>query len=177
MTLSDFATFSTAISGLAVVVTLVFLLLQMRQNNRNQQSLIQQGRSARHMLTVLARTEPYLSEAVARVVAGDTGIDPSQRQAVSAWATAILWSHEDSFLQHRAGTLDAASFETDASALKGILALPFCRVQWRGLRRLSNGAYGDYVDRLMTETPAVKPKPNAHAQWQAPMAEGIAHAV
>ena len=44
MSLSDLAALGSFISGVAVVVTLVFLLVQMRQTNRNQKSLMQQGR-------------------------------------------------------------------------------------------------------------------------------------
>jgi len=35
------------ISSVAVVVTLVFLLIQTRQTNRNQKSLMQRGRTSR----------------------------------------------------------------------------------------------------------------------------------
>jgi hypothetical protein len=50
MSLADLASLA---SSLAVVVSLVFLGLQIRQSNRNQRSLMQQGRSARNVAIVL----------------------------------------------------------------------------------------------------------------------------
>ena len=44
MTLSDFATFSTAISGFAVTVSLIDLALQTHQNAKHTNALIHQGR-------------------------------------------------------------------------------------------------------------------------------------
>ena len=44
MTLSDFATFSTAISGLAVTASLIYLALQTHQNAKHTKALILEAR-------------------------------------------------------------------------------------------------------------------------------------
>ena len=51
MSLADLASLA---SSVAVVVSLLFLGLQIRQSNRNQRSLMQQGRSARNVDSSLA---------------------------------------------------------------------------------------------------------------------------
>jgi hypothetical protein len=51
MSLSDLAALGSFVSGVAVMVTLIFLLLQMRQANRNQRALMQRMRSARNIET------------------------------------------------------------------------------------------------------------------------------
>lgn len=45
MTLSDLASLGSFVSGLAVAITLVFLLLQARQNTQNLRSSVQQARA------------------------------------------------------------------------------------------------------------------------------------
>jgi hypothetical protein len=57
MSLSDLASLGSFVSGVAVVATLVFLGLQMRQTNLNQRALMQQGRSARTADSMLRISE------------------------------------------------------------------------------------------------------------------------
>jgi hypothetical protein len=52
MTLNDFATLSTAISGIAVTVSLIYLAVQTRQNARHTKALLQQGQSDRVVSTL-----------------------------------------------------------------------------------------------------------------------------
>lgn len=54
-----------------------------------------------------------------------------------------------------------------------LFALPVFRVQWQAVRVLSNGAYRDYVDALMRETP-VRRQDNFREAWNAHSAETLA---
>ena len=47
MTLSDLAAIGSLVSGLAVLVSLVYVSIQIRQTERNQRALINQGAMAR----------------------------------------------------------------------------------------------------------------------------------
>src|SRR5258708_991482 len=79
MTLSDFATFSTAISGLAVTASLIYLALQTHQNSKHSRALIQQGRAAQFQdLISQWAADPALAEVVMRGGAGDLTMDPIQ---------------------------------------------------------------------------------------------------
>ncbi len=53
MTLSDFATFSTAISALAVTASLIYLAMQTHRNAKHTKALIAQGRVG-NLLSMLA---------------------------------------------------------------------------------------------------------------------------
>ena len=70
MTLSDLAAIGSFISGLAVVITLAFLLLQMRQTNKNQRALMQHGRSTRNIETLARSLEPHVQPSFTRAMAG-----------------------------------------------------------------------------------------------------------
>src|SRR5437763_10050808 len=100
MSLSDLASLASVVSGLAVVVSFVFLALQIRQANRNQRSLIQQGRADNAVEMMLRLTDPALHESMMRGRVGDLTMAPAQIDAfVRAWiATFSLW--EDDYLQH-----------------------------------------------------------------------------
>ena len=47
MSLSDLASLGSFVSGLAVMISLIYLAVQIRQAERNQKAMIQQGRTAR----------------------------------------------------------------------------------------------------------------------------------
>lgn len=131
MTLSDLASLGSFVSGVAVLVTLLFLLLQMRQSNRNQKSLMQQGRSARLVSMNLAIAHPDIARIYHLGLSGDEALNQVEFSSYFQLIAALFLNFEDSFRQHRAGTLDNESFETDRGALRGISAMmPGFRAAW-----------------------------------------------
>lgn len=172
VTLSDLAAIGGLVSSLAVVTTLAFLMLQMRQADKNQKALLQQGRSARVTDLILKRTEPELSKALARGLQADLTIEDWQVEAVNAFFAALFWSIEDSFLQFRTGLQLATAWETDKATLRGFFAVPACRVSWTMNRHLMSGEYRDLVDGLAREVKPQAPT-DIQATWKALMAQEL----
>ena len=154
MSLSELAALGSFISGVAVVVSFIFLAFQIRQSNRNQRSLMQQGRTERNVNILLKVTEPYLSETVAAAHGNCVSLDPARVWSFYGFAAAVFWSYEDSFIQFQAGTLDARSWDSDVTTIKRLLASPAYRVVWKIARDGMSGAYRDYLDSVMREVPA-----------------------
>lgn len=173
MTLSDFASLGTLISSLAVLVSLGLLGLQVRQANRNQRALMQQGRSARTVDILLRMSELQMAGVLGQVYRCDETLDEAQIISFYGFASATFWNSEDSFLQHRAGTLDAASWATDVATLKGLLRSPAYRAAWTMARYAATGGYADFIDSLILE---VKPqrRGDISAQWRALIAAEMA---
>ena len=69
MSIADLASLA---SSVAVVVSLVFLGLQIRQSNRNQRSLMQQGRSARNVELLSRLSNPSVSDVISRAATGES---------------------------------------------------------------------------------------------------------
>jgi hypothetical protein len=72
MTLADLSTIAGLISSLAVLVSLIYLAIQVRQAERNQQASIRQGRATRAVDIILASAEPALVAAMPK--GGDVAI-------------------------------------------------------------------------------------------------------
>jgi hypothetical protein len=72
MSLADLASLA---SSVAVVASLLFLGLQIRQSNRNQRSLMQQGRSARNVELLSRLSDPRVSDVISRAANGETLTD------------------------------------------------------------------------------------------------------
>ena len=175
MSLSDIAAVGSLLSGTAVIATLAFLLLQIRQTDKNQKALLQQGRSARVTELILKRAEPELSKSLTKGFRADLAIADHEVEAINAFFAALFWSIEDSFLQFRAGLLLATSWQTDAATLRGFIAVPACRVAWLMNRELMSGEYRDHVDALMRDVRA-NPPSNTLETWKRLMTEELASA-
>ena len=173
MTLSDLAAIGGFVSGLAVVVTLVFLLLQMRQQTQSLRASMQQGRAARIGQYSLQRTEPFLSEAIVRAVSSDLTLNSAMVQAFLAHAVSVFFNLEDVLLQHRSGNIDQANLESELTILRGYLAVPAYRTAWRINRDFTAPDYRDFVDKLMRETKVV-PFPDFSEVWKKTLSEELA---
>jgi hypothetical protein len=173
MSISDLSGF---ISSIAVLATLILLLLQMQQTNRNQKALMQQGRSARITAQQAVTTEPTLAAAMVRGFASDTSLDPLQVRMINAFIQAFFWSHEDSFLQHKAGLLDEATWASDLASIRTALSAPAFRVGWKMARFQTGGVYRDFVDGQLHEVKVRKAFDEA-AIWKRLMEKEIADAV
>jgi hypothetical protein len=151
LSLSDIAAVVSVVSGVAIVFSLIFLALQIRQSNRNQKSLMQQGRTARTVGILLKMSDPYVGEIIAEAQINCAAMEPAKIWAFYGFAAAIFWTYEDSFLQLQANTLDDCSWESDATTIRRLLAYPVYRTVWRMARDGMGGAYREWVDSVMAE--------------------------
>jgi hypothetical protein len=151
MSLSDLAAIGSFVSGIAVVFSFLFLALQVRQSNRNQKSLIQQGRTARNVDILLRMSDPSMSKIIAESYVDCTGMDAPSICSFYAFVGAVFWTYEDSYLQFHAGMLDAQSWESDVVTIKRLIRNPAYRAVWKMARDGMGVGYRDCVDTLMRE--------------------------
>jgi hypothetical protein len=134
MTLSDIATFSTAISGVTVTVSLIYLIIQTRQNVRHTRALIQQGASARTTAIQLATLTPH---SMAAWLEGN-GQEPSPEAVRKAqffqMCQTSITALEDIFTQHNDGLMPQEVFARNCALHSGLLLEPGYREYWNGYR-------------------------------------------
>lgn len=157
MSLTDLASIGSLVSGVVVLFSLLFVGIQIRQSNRNQRSLMQQGRSVRNVELLLKLTEPRLSGIMVRILGGDDVTD-EEFMSYYGFAAAVFWSYEDSFLQLKAGMLDAKGWESDVSTLRGLLSNPAYRSVWRAVRDSIGGDYKAFIDEVAAEAKKSAPR-------------------
>src|SRR5476651_1724892 len=105
MTLSDFATFSTAISGLAVTASLIYLAMQTHQNSKHTKALLQQGQSNRVVTTLVAMANADLADAW---IIGNGGTPTAQTTKSLQFAqlcNALVYDMIDFYNQHADGLI------------------------------------------------------------------------
>jgi hypothetical protein len=152
MTLSDLASIGSLISGVAVLISLIYLGLQMRQNSRHSQALIQQGRASRTMEILTRWAEFDWSDGMEACMSGLPEVNPRDLRRFIALMRAYFVNYEDSFLQHREGLLEGVAFATVEAALRATMTGPGHRAAWKVVRAAFDRTFQEYMDRVIAET-------------------------
>jgi hypothetical protein len=153
MSLADWASIGSLISSIAVLISLIYLAIQVRQAERNQQASIRQGRATRLVDIILAAGDPSYAEALAKGTAGTGGITRAEFGQFTAVYGALLASAEDTFLQHREGLLGEAMFASFRESWRQTLAQPGVRALWKLRRHAFESGFAALMDSLMAEAP------------------------
>jgi hypothetical protein len=149
--LSDLANIGSLLSAISVFVTLIFLVLQIRQSNRNQRALIQQGRASRSADFLLHVIEPSLLPAWTMGLEGAADIGADRHFQFMYMARARLLSLEDSFLQRQAGLMTQSTFDGHAEAFKSVYAAPGLRAAWKMTRGSYDSEFAKFIDAMAKE--------------------------
>lgn len=154
MSLSDFATFSTAISGLAVTASLIYLALQTHQNAKHTKALILEARTERSISQLVGFSDA--DKAAAWIV--ENGGQPTQeairQRQFFMHCTAIMMNMRDTFAQHDEGLLSDEQFalhNVDARLFLSQSAFRAYWNDWRALRHSQAPKCIAYMDGLMSD--------------------------
>ena len=175
MAFSDLAAVGSFISGIAVVITLGFLLVQTRQTNRNQRSLMQQGHLTMLVDGSMRWAEPTMQAVIVRAEACDVTMGPAGIGSFLIMMQAVMRNFEDGYLQFKSGTLDAAGLASDLEMVRVHFAAPAYRAAWGVLRNRFGADFRDYLDAQLREIKIEKSFDPA-TQWKTLVAEELAAA-
>jgi hypothetical protein len=170
MTLSDLASIGSLVSGIAVLVSLLYLSLQVRQTERNQRAMMNQGVVNRSCDTIRWLSDPHMSQLGSRVDAGETHFTAQELYQLRLRVRASLISAQDTYVQHQAGLADQITFDNNLAIIKGALAQPVYRAIWKSTRTSFAPDWMAYVDQMIEATPVAKPTDTV-AHFNADLAE------
>jgi hypothetical protein len=170
MSLSDLAAIGSLVSSIAVLVSLIYLGVQVRQTDRNQQAAIRHGRSSRLVDITLAATDASVADAVSKGLAGTDDITSTQINQFLFYMIAFFNDAEDAFYQHEQGLLNAEAYASFTASWRWALSTPGWRVAWKQRRSLYHGLFAQFMDGLIAEA-QVRGATDAVAQWHADIAK------
>jgi hypothetical protein len=154
--LSDLASIATAISGLAVTASLIYVGIQTRQNVRHTRALIHQGTAARTTNILLGFTN---TETVTAWIEGNGGTATPEliRQMQFYYQCGIaMIAMEDYFSQHEDGLLSDEQFSRGRATFRERLREPGLRAYWLKQRETMTKAaprYCAFIDSLCAGEP------------------------
>ena len=158
MTLSDLADVGELLGGVAVVVSLVYLALQIRQNTRSVRgsTLHQNTDLWSHLFFRLA--EPEIAKAYVAGMSGQPDIKPLHFTQFFFLCRSIFLALENQYYQVRQGVLDGDAYAGYVRAISSqLLAFPGLRLWWQQSRSVFSPAFVEHVDAIIAGTPEADP--------------------
>ena len=156
---------SQSIAAVAVIASLLYLAQQVRQAERVQRATMQQGRADRTSQASLALADPDLARVLQKGMLGDTELT---REEFTQWmwvCRALFLSGEDSFLQHEAGMLSDAAFDSYIAGVNFYFSMPGMRAAWK----LSEGQFGSgyraFANAILARISIRQPS-DAYDEWR-----------
>ena len=151
MTLSDFATFSTAVSGLAVTASLIYLALQTHQNAKHTKALIHQGRASRSVELSMAAGSAEMAAVYVKANGSLPTPEQIQRRQLQMLQSAFMLSFEESFSQHRNALLEEDVFNTLRTNVAAHFNNQGCLAVWEATK-VRGSAFTVFVDETIAAT-------------------------
>jgi hypothetical protein len=156
MSLSDLASIGGFASGVAVVISLLYLSVQIRQNTKHQRAAMQQGRAGRTVDILLSTSNVDIARAILRGRAGEIEMEAVELEQFLRVVSAMFTSFEDGYVLRQSGMLDEATVAADEAAMKNaILPWPGYRAAWDMLKMSMQPRFRDYIDSLLQVTPVI----------------------
>jgi hypothetical protein len=164
VTLEQIFYLSQSVASIAVVGTLIYLGLQVRSAERSQRAIMQQGRADRASLGALGLADPELARVFGKATAGQTSLTRDEFTQWMMMCRALFLSGEDSYLQHKAGQLDQAAFDSYVEGVRYYMRSPGMRAAWQVSRGQFGSDFRNFVDAILREPPLARGA-DAYAEW------------
>ena len=162
MTLSDFATFSTAVSGIAVTASLVYLAMQTYQNGKHTKAQLQQSQAERVMTTLMSMANSDLASAWITGNGGAATPEAVKALQFAQLCNAFMYDMMAMYNQHADGLMTDEMFGASVVAYRTFLQQPGLRafwMTWRDARQKEMPKFIAWVDALAA-APAAGSNPN-----------------
>jgi hypothetical protein len=173
MSLSDLASIGSLVSGLAVLVSLVYLAQQTRQNSKHTRALIQQGRAVQAAdFTNRWAADPSLIALLQQGTLGDPTLNDEQvlRFLLMQFSAYQMW--EDRFYQHKEGLIDEERHAGTVREIKERLQRVGYRAAWQMQRNTYGKEYQAFVDGLINEVRSAPVPERPYSEtWKTLLAE------
>ena len=156
MTLSDLGAIGAFVSAVAVVISLIYLSLQVRQASKHQRSLLLQGRAQANIDLRMQFADPTFAEVWDKALGSEGDLTLSEYRQVRNICTAWFIRDEEAFLQHRDGLISEAAFDGVKRMAMTLLVFPRPRVTWKQTRPGFDPDFAQFMDRLIEESHLVR---------------------
>jgi len=170
MSLSDLASIGSLVSGMAVLISLIYLALQVRQADKNQRALLTQGANTRATEFVAICLQPDIADLFYKMRGGNTEFTGRECIQIRMLLRIMITILEDIRIQFKAGLVDQSTLDAIVAGFRTTLAMPAMRAARKGSRTGHATEIGSLVDGLIESLPLSEPI-DAVAELKANLAE------
>jgi len=165
MSLSDLAALGSFVSGVAVLVSLVFLYVQQRQlgaqlaqTQRNQRAMINEAYATRVSDMLHWSADPANASLTTRINAGERSFTAEEITRLHLMFRRAIVSSQAALQHYEAGLLDDASYESAVRSLKvQWLSQPVYRAIWARQAAITAPSTREVIDEMLREVPLAAP--------------------
>jgi len=166
MSLSDLASLGSFVNGVAVLISLIYLALQIRQTKRNQQIAIRHTRASRIVDLQLALADSGVANAWLHGSASPQELTQTELSQFTNLCRALFFHFEDSFYQREEGLLNDDAFETVVAGARLSARSPGWRAAWRIARPNFAGRFLAFMDEVVAASAVEPPVDLSLAAWK-----------
>jgi hypothetical protein len=166
MSLSDLASLGSFVNGLAVLISLIYLSLQVRQTKRNQQVAVRHSRASRIVELQLALADAGVADAWLHGSGSPQEITQTELSQFINLCRALFFHFEDSFYQRDEGLLNDDAFQTVVAGARLSARSPGWRAAWRMARPNFGGRFLDFMDGVVAESAVEPPVDLSVESWK-----------
>ena len=173
MSLSDLAALGNLIGGIAILASLAYLALQVRQNTKHTRALIYTNRVTRVQdfnLRLCHASDVTLDACLAGGRA-DSNMNEAQLLRYYSFCRAAFFDAQDTFRQYEEGLLSKDAYDGLIAIMKKRFSEPGMRASWAVQRDTFSSDFRTLMDQLLHD---VHNAPAASARLRNAMASEIA---
>jgi hypothetical protein len=173
MSLSDLASLGSFVNGVAVLISLVYLSIQVRQTKRNQQIAIRHSRATRIVELQAALASPGVAQAWLHGSATPQAMTQAEVSQYVNLCRAMFFHFEDSFYQREEGLLNDDAFETVVAGVRLSARSPGWRAAWKLARPNFGGRFREFMDGVVAKSAAEPPVDLSVDAWKTAFAAEV----
>ena len=173
MSLSALASLGSLVGGIAVLISLIYLALQVRQTERNQQISIRHSRASRTVELHLALADPAVADAWLHGSGSPQEITQTELSQFINLCRSLFFHFEDSFYQREEGLLNDDAFETVVAGARLLARNPGLRAAWRMARPNFGGRFLDFMDGVVAGSALEPPVDLSLDAWKVAFASEV----
>jgi hypothetical protein len=161
MSLSNLASIGALVSGVGVLISLIYLALQVRQAERNQRAAVNQGLLSRYIDIYQTLIEPPLADLFFRGVSGRDDFTDDEVLQLTHLVSKLALHAMDAHLQRRSRLIDDLSFQAAIRPVRILFCYPAFRALWPMSRQTVPREFGEFFEREILSVPLREATPLA----------------
>jgi len=157
MTLADIASIGSLINGVAVLISLIYLSIQVRQAEKSQRTTLQQSTSERGIDIVRHWADADIARAYLKAQSRDPNLTSLEAFQLNMQFRSSLLSFQDNFMLQRISMIETVQLDTISRAVQALLAQPVLRAMWNMMRGTFAPEFAEFIEGLVKNMPLAPP--------------------
>ena len=154
MTLEQYANLFEIVGGAIVVITLIFLVIQLRQNTRALKSATVLGSHNTTLAIYGMLLEDSMIQVLVKGMPRPSELSAVEKAKFNAFWTATLQNYQQTFFQIRAGTYDENLYDGWWQVLRDNFLSPGFQLHWKQRKFILSPDFQEFVEReVLSRTP------------------------